>query len=82
MSEPSGRARLKRSITLPHLVGIEIGQSIGAGIFAAGRRPDMTALRKWDLLLGQVGECVQVAAQGDDMGLQQSTYISPETPST
>ena len=34
MSEPSGRERLKRSITLPHLVGIEIGQSIGAGIFA------------------------------------------------
>jgi L-asparagine transporter-like permease len=34
MSEPSGRGRLKRHITLPHLVGIEIGQSIGAGIFA------------------------------------------------
>ena len=37
-----------------------------------------TALRKWDLLLGQVGEYVQVAAQGDDIGMQQSTYISPE----
>ena len=34
MSEPSVRGRLKRHITLPHLVGIEIGQSIGAGIFA------------------------------------------------
>ena len=31
---PSPRANLKRSITLTHLVGIEIGQSIGAGIFA------------------------------------------------
>lgn len=28
------RQRLKRSISLPHLIGIEIGQSIGAGIFA------------------------------------------------
>jgi APA family basic amino acid/polyamine antiporter len=34
VSEPSGRGRLKRHITLAHLVGIEIGQSIGAGIFA------------------------------------------------
>jgi basic amino acid/polyamine antiporter, APA family len=34
MSEPSGRGLLKRSISLVHLVGIEIGQSIGAGIFA------------------------------------------------
>jgi basic amino acid/polyamine antiporter, APA family len=31
---PSPRANLKRSITLTHLVGIEVGQSIGAGIFA------------------------------------------------
>jgi APA family basic amino acid/polyamine antiporter len=30
----SSRGRLKRSISLIHLVGIEIGQSIGAGIFA------------------------------------------------
>ena len=37
-----------------------------------------TALRKWDLLLAQVGPYVQVAAQGDDIGMQQSTYISPE----
>jgi APA family basic amino acid/polyamine antiporter len=34
MSQPSERHRLKRSISLVHLVGIEIGQSIGAGIFA------------------------------------------------
>jgi len=34
MSEPSQREHLKRSISLLHLVGIEIGQSIGAGIFA------------------------------------------------
>jgi uroporphyrinogen decarboxylase len=37
-----------------------------------------TALRKWDLLLAEVGPYVQVAAQGDDIGMQQSTYISPE----
>jgi APA family basic amino acid/polyamine antiporter len=30
----SERAHLKRTITLVHLVGIEVGQSIGAGIFA------------------------------------------------
>jgi APA family basic amino acid/polyamine antiporter len=34
MSEPLGRSLLKRNISLVHLVGIEIGQSIGAGIFA------------------------------------------------
>ena len=34
MSEPSSSERLKRNISLVHLVGIEIGQSIGAGIFA------------------------------------------------
>ncbi len=34
MSQSSPRQNLKRSITLLHLVGIEIGQSIGAGIFA------------------------------------------------
>lgn len=34
MSQSSPRENLKRSITLLHLVGIEIGQSIGAGIFA------------------------------------------------
>jgi len=34
VSEPSSRGRLKRNISLVHLVGIEIGQSIGAGIFA------------------------------------------------
>jgi APA family basic amino acid/polyamine antiporter len=34
MSQSSPRENLKRSITLLHLIGIEIGQSIGAGIFA------------------------------------------------
>ena len=33
-NQSSPRENLKRSITLLHLVGIEIGQSIGAGIFA------------------------------------------------
>jgi hypothetical protein len=34
VSEPSSSERLKRNIFLVHLVGIEIGLSIGAGIFA------------------------------------------------
>lgn len=37
-----------------------------------------TALVKWDFILGEIGEYIQVAAQGDDIGMQQSTYISPE----
>jgi uroporphyrinogen decarboxylase len=37
-----------------------------------------TALQKWSLLLEQVGQYVQVAAQGDDLGMQLSTYISPQ----
>jgi len=37
-----------------------------------------TALIKWDMLLDEIGEFIQVAAQGDDLGMQQSTYISPE----
>ncbi len=37
-----------------------------------------TALQKWSLLLDQVGGYVQVAAQGDDLGMQLGTYISPE----
>jgi uroporphyrinogen decarboxylase len=37
-----------------------------------------TALRKWGLLLDEVGEYIQVAAQGDDVGMQSATYISPE----
>ena len=37
-----------------------------------------TALRKWSLLLDEVGEYIQVAAQGDDLGMQLATYISPE----
>jgi len=34
MKSESERAHLKRTIGLPHLVSIEIGQTIGAGIFA------------------------------------------------
>ncbi len=34
MKETSERSRLVRSIPLSHLVGIEIGQTIGAGVFA------------------------------------------------
>ena len=34
MKTSSERSRLNRTIRLPHLVGIEIGQTIGAGIFA------------------------------------------------
>ncbi len=34
MQKLSERVRLKRTIGLPHLVGIEVGQTIGAGIFA------------------------------------------------
>ena len=37
-----------------------------------------TALVKWDMILSEVGEFIQVAAYGDDIGMQQSTYISPE----
>jgi uroporphyrinogen decarboxylase len=37
-----------------------------------------TALQKWSLLLDEVGEYIQVAAQGDDLGMQLGTYISPE----
>ncbi|MBN1685022.1 MAG: amino acid permease, partial [Spirochaetales bacterium] len=34
MENTSERARLVRTIRLPHLIGIEIGQTIGAGVFA------------------------------------------------
>ena len=37
-----------------------------------------TALIKWDMILDEIGDYIQVAAQGDDIGMQQSTYISPE----
>jgi len=32
----------------------------------------------WDAFLGQVGEYVDVVAQGDDLGTQRSLYISPK----
>lgn len=35
-------------------------------------------IAKWDLLLNEVGKYIQVAAQGDDVGMQNSTIISPE----
>lgn len=37
-----------------------------------------TAMVKWDMLLEEVGEYVQVVASGDDVGMQTSTYISPQ----
>ncbi len=37
-----------------------------------------TIIAFWDLLLTEVGEYVQVVAQGDDVGMQNSTMISPE----
>jgi uroporphyrinogen decarboxylase len=35
------------------------------------------AISLWDVFLNEVGEYVQVVAQGDDLGMQSSTYISP-----
>lgn len=35
-------------------------------------------IAKWDIFLKEVGEFVQVVCQGDDLGMQESTYISPE----
>lgn len=32
----------------------------------------------WDSYLGSLGSYVQVVCQGDDLGMQDSTYISPE----
>ena len=32
----------------------------------------------WDAYLGAIGEHVQVVAQGDDVGMQDREYISPE----
>lgn len=36
-----------------------------------------TAISLWDNFLGAVGSYVQVVAQGDDIGMQQSLYLSP-----
>jgi uroporphyrinogen decarboxylase len=35
-------------------------------------------IKKWDLFLNEVGDYVQVVCQGDDLGMQNSLYISPE----
>ncbi|MHB1347832.1 MAG: uroporphyrinogen decarboxylase family protein [Candidatus Humimicrobiaceae bacterium] len=37
-----------------------------------------TVMTKWSILLDEIGDYVQVVAQGDDLGMQTSTYISPE----
>lgn len=37
-----------------------------------------TAIALWDAFLTAVGDYIHVAAQGDDVGMQNSTYISPE----
>ena len=37
-----------------------------------------TAMLKWYMLLNEVGNYVQVVSQGDDVGIQTSTFISPE----
>jgi uroporphyrinogen decarboxylase len=36
------------------------------------------ALRFWDAYLAEVGDYIQVAAGGDDLGMQTGTFISPE----
>jgi len=38
-----------------------------------------TAIKKWDILLSEVGDYVQVVASGDDIGMQSGPYINPET---
>ncbi|RPJ27628.1 MAG: hypothetical protein EHM33_07345 [Chloroflexi bacterium] len=35
-------------------------------------------IQLWDVFLSQVGDLVDVAAQGDDLGTQRSLYISPK----
>jgi uroporphyrinogen decarboxylase len=35
-------------------------------------------IQLWDVFLQQVGDLVDVVAQGDDIGMQQSMYISPK----
>lgn len=37
-----------------------------------------TDLALWDVYLNEVGDYVQVVAQGDDVAMQTGTYISPE----
>ena len=37
-----------------------------------------TAIALWDVFLSEVGDYVQVAAQGDDVGMQTETYVRPE----
>jgi uroporphyrinogen decarboxylase len=37
-----------------------------------------TDIALWDAFLGAVGDYVQVVAQGDDLGIQTGTYISPQ----
>ncbi len=36
------------------------------------------AIGFWDAYLSQVGDYIQVAAQGDDLGMQTGTFISPK----
>jgi len=36
-----------------------------------------TAIGLWEVFLGAAGEYLQVVAQGDDVGMQRSLYISP-----
>ena len=35
-------------------------------------------IRFWGHILDEIGDYIQIAAQGDDVGMQQNTYISPE----
>jgi uroporphyrinogen decarboxylase len=37
-----------------------------------------TAIALWDAFLTAVSDYIHVAAQGDDVGMQNSTYVSPE----
>jgi uroporphyrinogen decarboxylase len=37
-----------------------------------------TMIAFWDMFLDEVGDYVQVVAQGDDVGMQTGTFISPE----
>jgi len=37
-----------------------------------------TCIANWDMFLNEVGEYVQVVANGDDVGMQEAPYISPE----
>ena len=35
-------------------------------------------IKKWDVFLNEVGDYVQVVCQGDDLGMQETTFISPD----